>query len=202
MSRPGNITQKGGIMRKAASMALAVAIIIGSTAAAIGQGGPAPGRRGNMEMQGQMMEQLLTNPKVAEKLGLEQAQVETLRTKMYDLQVKQIKLDADMKLASLKQAKALMAEEVDEKEMIAIVEELGNVRTELAKLQMERLLLVKKTLTPEQMAKIKALRQRERANRDPGMAGGEGPADREEMMRRRQERRAQRQNESEPEAAE
>lgn len=186
-------------MRKAVKMALATVMIIGWTGTAIGQEGPGPrpGPRDDMEMQGQMIEQLLTNPKVAEKLGLEQAQIDEIRSKMYDLQVKQIKLEADMKLASLKQARALMAQEIDEKEALDIIEELGELRTDLAKLRMQRLLLVKKTLTPEQMEKIKKLRQRARDNRDPAMAGN-GPADREEMMRRRQERREQRKNERGP----
>ena len=57
----------------------------------------------------------------------------------------------------------------DEKAILAAVEKAGRIRTDQAKLKVKELLLIRKTLTPEQIEKIKELiRQRMNKNREEG----------------------------------
>jgi Spy/CpxP family protein refolding chaperone len=125
--------------------------------------------------EGAILERILANPKVVGELGLSEEQVNQLKTASQALQQKQTQLRHEMQQAALEQAKIMTAATLDEEALLKAVETTGAVRTEIAKLRIRQLILVKKTLTPEQMAKAKEMRQRfmERM-KERRAEGGEG----------------------------
>jgi outer membrane murein-binding lipoprotein Lpp len=87
-----------------------------------------------------------------EKLGLEPGQIETLKQAVQKLEQQEEKLRETLQAAGKEQAELLRAEgEVDEAALMKAIEKTGQIRTEMAKLRIQPILLVKKTLTPEQL---------------------------------------------------
>jgi len=113
---------------------------------------------GNQEGEGQqdaMMMRVLSNPKIAGKVGLSQEQVATLKKAFYDQKMKEIDLRASMEKAAMEQARLMMEETVDEDAVMKIVEKTGQIHTEMAKQKVQSMLLLKKTLKPEQVDKLR-----------------------------------------------
>jgi len=110
----------------------------------------------------------LMKPRIISELKLSDEQVKTLRDKAFALEQERIKLRADLDLAALEQAKLLAEDTVNEKALMAAVEKTGSLRTELAKLRMQELLLVRRTLTAEQRAKLRGMLARLRAEKKGG----------------------------------
>jgi Spy/CpxP family protein refolding chaperone len=100
---------------------------------------------------------LLESSRFAKELALTEAQIKTFRDAEFDLQKRHAELRAEIEKASLDQAKLLTESAVDEKAVMAAVEKTGALRTEIAKLQMKQLLLIRSTLTPEQRAKVQEI---------------------------------------------
>ena len=129
-----------------------------------GPGGERGPRGGGMEEA--VISKLIQHPELAEKLGLTDAQLETLREGMFDLRQEKARKRAEIEVAAIEQARLLTAGDVDERALMKAVDETGRVRTEMAKLEMRGLLLLRKTLTEEQRDKIQMfMRQRGRENR-------------------------------------
>lgn len=163
------------------------------------------GERGGMQGHGNMqagrtrpamLARVVTNPRVAEQIGLSDEQVTTIKEGLYEVQKKQITLKAEMELAGLEQARLLTAGTIDEDALNNAIEKTGAIRTELAKLQMKPIVLVMKTLSPEQLQKAKdmiAERMQQRTRRGRGESGqrGEGGNDnrRAKWEKHRRERR-------------
>lgn len=147
-------------------------------------GGPRVGSGGGEEA---LLARILTNPKVAETLGLSQEQIKTLQEKLTAVRKEIATLQVDLDNASMEQARLLTATQtVDEAAVMTAIEKAGEIRTKIAKLMVQQLLAVKKTLTPAQIEKARDLRRefqeknRERlsAPRDQGETGEAGKAKR------------------------
>jgi len=98
---------------------------------------------------------VLGNSKLAEEIGLTTAQVSELKNAIFALRERQVELRARIEKAGLEQARLLTESTVDEDALMAAVEKAGAAGTEQAKLRMRQLLLVKKSLTSEQIEKAK-----------------------------------------------
>ena len=155
------------------------------------QGGPVMGPGGGEEA---MVARVLSNPKVAEKLGLSQEQVKTLTEKLDAVRKEIATLQIDLEGVSMQQAHLLTTTQaVDEVAVMAAVEKTGEIRTKIAKLMIQQLLTVKKTLTPEQIEKARAMiRERFSGPKDQGEDVGAG------QRRRPHDRSARGQDEGQP----
>lgn len=132
-----------------------------------------PGK--GMEDRGQMLERIIKNPKLVEELGITEEQIEKIKEEMFSLKEQEIKLRSDMKLLALEQAKLMADENVNEKALMSTVRKIGDVRTEIACLQVKRIILLKQTLTSEQLATIRKLMNKNNRQRKEGMIKkGEG----------------------------
>lgn len=143
------------------------------------RGGMLEGREGRMEGRmggdGAMIARLLTNPKVAEELGLSQEQIKSLQEKLDALRKEIATLNIDLESSSMEQARLLTAQKVDESAVMSAVEKAGDLRTKIAKLMVQQMLTVKKILTPEQVEKARAM-MRERMEKARGQGeGGDKP---------------------------
>lgn len=158
-------------MRRILQTALVILALAGGNWAVAQDGARPPGRRGDrdegsrMRSREAMLQRILHNPEVARQIGLTEDQVNTLKTEMFKAREKEIKLRAEMELIGLEQAKLMMKDDVDEDAVMKSVEKKWEIKAELAKIPIRAMLLVKKTLTPEQRAKIETVvraRARER----------------------------------------
>lgn len=121
--------------------------------------------------RGMMIEQLLGNPRVAKELGLTDEQTALLKAKTFEMTKQQLELRHQAEMLALDQAQ-LMSEAVpDEAKILALVDKAGLVRTEESKLRISHMLLIKRTLTPEQHEAVKKMMHR-RAEQMRKQAGG------------------------------
>lgn len=142
------------------------------------EGGP-DGMQG--ELGGaEMLARAVMNPEIAEKLGLSEEQREAIKNGLHTIRQQQIELRAKMELAALEQAKLLTEENTDEAKLMSAIEKTGAANTELAKLRVKPLLLMKSVLTEEQRASVRTLLQEKRKQRE----GGEKPWASDERMER------------------
>jgi Spy/CpxP family protein refolding chaperone len=102
-----------------------------------------------------MIERMLRSPELAAKLGLAEEQVRKLKDGVYALKLQEIDLRAELEKSGMEQAKLMTADNVDTDALMAVVEKTGQIRTELAKLRVKGLLLLKDTLTPDQLGEIR-----------------------------------------------
>jgi Spy/CpxP family protein refolding chaperone len=131
-----------------------------------------------------MLIKLLGDGDTIRALGLGEEQVKGLRDKAFTLQQAAIKMRADLEFAGLEQAKLLTQDAVNEEALMSLVEKTGRIRTELAKVQMRQILLLRTAFTPEQRARI---HQFVAARRERFAGKGDGhPGDREKGRGRRE----------------
>jgi Spy/CpxP family protein refolding chaperone len=150
-------------------------------------GGPTP--NSDMDRMGFLLERLAEGPELAEKLGLSEDQRQKLRNSLFEMKNRQVELRAEMEKASLAQAKLLTEKTVDETAVMAAVEKTGAIHTEMAKLRIKGVLLLKQTLTPEQQDKARQMLRehfKNRPNRPPESG------DREAMKKRWEKRQGER----------
>jgi len=115
--------------------------------------------RGRGDPQETLMGRLLGNAEVAAHLGLSETQMETLKVSAREIRQLRDELRADMEKESLEQARMLTGETIDEDALMRTVERLGDVRTEMAKLRIRQLLVIRNTLNKEQAQKLYSMRQ-------------------------------------------
>jgi Spy/CpxP family protein refolding chaperone len=120
-----------------------------------------------------MMARMVVNPGMAEKLGISSNQAATLREKLIEIKKKQIDLRAAIEKQGLEQAQLLSATPIDEQAVMAAVEKAGQMKTQMAKQELEAVLLLRKTLTPEQIAKAREMMREHMKQR--WQAEGQGP---------------------------
>ncbi len=129
----------------------------------------APGGPGGMMARnshgGAMIGVLTSNPKVAEEVGLSEEQIEKLKEGHDELRKELIKTRAEFELAGIDQVKELRKKELDVRSLMKAVERCGELRTEMAKTQIKLLLLVRKTLTSEQIEKAREVARKHARNR-------------------------------------
>lgn len=110
-------------------------------------------RSGAGDMMGDPAVWAVINPRVAEKLGLSEevrAEIKRIdsdnRAKMRDLQQKSM-------VVLEKQSKLMDEPKIDEAAVMASIDELFEIRKEITKTQVRRVIEVKALLTPEQLAR-------------------------------------------------
>ncbi len=117
---------------------------------------------------------MVMNPRAAEKLGLSDEQKAKLKEVMDECGDKR-ETQKKVREATMKQFELMKAEKVDEAAIMSAIDEVFELRKQMAKDQVKRLIAVKSILTPEQIAKaheeMKAKFQR-RGNRQGGRQGG------------------------------
>jgi len=104
----------------------------------------------------------------AEDLGLEDDQIKELKKGLAKIQKQEEGLRKKLEAAGKEQAELLSAKgEIDEKAVMKAIEKTGKIRTQMAKLRIQPILLVKKTLTEEQVEKShKMMRERMSKHRE------------------------------------
>lgn len=135
------------------------------------------GEAGGMEERSEgLLARVIENPKLGKELGLTDEQVATFRLAFEDMKKKESDLQAQQEKLGLDQARLLTEKTLDEAALMTAIEKSGQIRIEMAKLRIKHLLLVRKTLTPEQIEKSKEMiRQRMKEGRkEGGLAGDEG----------------------------
>lgn len=94
------------------------------------------------------------NKKMAEKLGITEEQIAKLK-ELADNRAAVKELNEKVRKGTERQAELLNAEKIDEKAVMALVEEVWDAKKEIAKLQTKRVIDVKSVLTPEQVRKVR-----------------------------------------------
>lgn len=151
-----------------------------------------------MDRQEALIICIINHPEIAEEIGLTEEQIKTLRDSMYEMKKQEIRLEAEKKLAAMEQARLLTESTIAEEAVMAAVEKTSKIAAELARLKVKQLLLVKKTLTPEDIKKIEKLmrehmrdrmQERRKGGRVPGseLRGEKGLRDREESPEEREQ---------------
>lgn len=130
------------------------------------------------QMGERLIDQLLANTKLTEAIGLNADVAAKLRDELHALQAQCGELEAQINKISLEQEghlkKWLWQRQPpdDSGEIMKTVEEIGRLRTEQAKLNIQNLLVIRKYLTPEQIGKARELLR----DRGPAAAGKDGEA--------------------------
>ena len=129
------------------------------------RGGRFGGMRGGMPPgMGNPLVNMVSNPKMAEKLGLtaeQQAKLKELRENRKEDR----ELQEKARVATMKQFDLMKAEKIDEAAVMAAIDEVFELRKKMAQEQVKRLIAVKSILTPEQ---IKKAHEERRARREAG----------------------------------
>lgn len=107
-----------------------------------------------------MLEQILADTNLIQTVGLTGEQVKTLRSVISISKNEQTKLKSEMDTAAAEQAdvwRAVTQTNVDEKALMKTVEKVCSLRTQIMRSQIKQLILVNKTLAPEQYKKAKEI---------------------------------------------
>jgi len=124
----------------------------------------------------EMVERMLNNPEMREKLGISEENMQKIKEELKKMHEESSQLRAQMEKLGMEQAKAMTSKELDEGRLMSLVEELGKIRTERAKMQMRKMILLRKNIDPEKMDAIRKKaqeRMRSRENKS-GSENGEG----------------------------
>lgn len=130
------------------------------------------GGMGGMGVMGPMTDPVVravSNPKAAEKYGLSEEQQAKLKEAN---KVSEANRENQKKVreATTKQLELMKADKIDEAAVMAAIDEVFELRKEMAKAQARRVIAVKSILTPEQIAKV------HEDMKNPEMRGGDrGP---------------------------
>ena len=170
---------------KMKSLMMTVVAALCCVAMADGPEGGAPregGRRGGMGpgmMGAPMMDPILravSNPKSAEKLGLSEEQQAKLK-EINKGPAAGRENQKKVREATMKQLELMKAEKIDEAAVMKAIDEVFELRKEMAKEQAKRVIAVKSILTPEQIAKAhEEMKQmfEARGDRGPRRGGPDG----------------------------
>lgn len=144
-------------------------------------GGPAGDDREHRGGREEMMERMLNNPEIMEKLGISEENARKIQEELKKIQEESHGLRTEMEKLGMEQAKAMTAKELDEGRLMSLVDELGRVRTELAKIQIRKMILLRQNIDPEKMEAIRARMQERMRSRQEGSENGERPGFRDRM---------------------
>ena len=110
---------------------------------------------------GLWLERKVTNPEYMQKLGITGEQAKKLNAGWKIIEEQNKKLEEEIHLLARQQAelaKQVLAQSgSDTKNLMTLVEKIGTLRIEQAKLAMQRVILIRDHLTPEQRTKLNAL---------------------------------------------
>ena len=155
---------------------LTIASVVLAAAAFAGPNGncsPKPPRGMRPDRPGDPIVRMVTNKKVAEKIGLTEEQKAKIEEINKALRDNAEELHKKVCEAMERQAELLKADKVDEAAVMAEIDKAFEVRKELAKRQTKRIIDIKALLTPEQVKKaLEAFKDRpqgaRKARRDDG----------------------------------
>ena len=114
--------------------------------------GPREGGMGPMMGGMDPIVRMVSNPAVAEKIGLSDEQKAKLNELKGDKEANRAAQDK-VRAATLKQVELMKAEKIDEGAVMAAIDEVFELRKAMAKEQAKRVIAVKSVLTPEQVKK-------------------------------------------------
>lgn len=141
------------------------------------RGGMGPGMMGGGAMMDPIV-RMVSNPKAAEKLGLSEEQQAKLK-EINKIDEAGRERQKKVREAMTKQLDLMKADKVDEAAVMKAIDEVFELRKEMAKDQAKRVIAVKAILTPEQVAKAREeMKQmfQGRGDRGPRRGGAErGP---------------------------
>lgn len=141
------------------------------------RGGMGPGMMGGGAMMDPIV-RMVSNPKAAEKLGLSEEQQAKLK-EINKIDKAGRERQKKVREATMKQLDLMKADKVDEAAVMKAIDEVFELRKEMAKDQAKRVIAVKAILTPEQVAKAhEEMKQmfQARGDRGPRRGGAErGP---------------------------
>jgi len=113
--------------------------------------GPRDGGMGPM-MGGDPIVRMVSNPAIADKIGLSDEQKAKLKDLKGDNDANR-EAQKKVREATMKQVELMKAEKIDEAAVMAAIDEVFELRKAMAKEQAKRVITVKSVLTPEQIAK-------------------------------------------------
>jgi Spy/CpxP family protein refolding chaperone len=123
---------------------------------------------------GLWLERKVTNPEYMQKIGISDEQAKKLKAFWKTNEDQNQKMEEEIHVLARQQAE--LAKQVlsqpgsDTKELMSLVEKIGMLRIEQAKQAMQRVILIRDHLTPEQRTKLNALLEEDqkkwRANRE------------------------------------
>jgi Spy/CpxP family protein refolding chaperone len=118
---------------------------------------------------------LLQRPEAAARIGLPEERAQALAATFAELDAQLKAVNGKLPDAFRRQADALEAEKPDEAAVLAAVNEVWDLRREVALLQTRKVLAIRTSLTAEQIEKARALlREERRARRGEGDRGDDG----------------------------
>lgn len=137
-------------------------VIFGSLAlAAVAVAGPRGG--GAMEHISEM----------AAEIGLDEAQVSEIESIVSESREEGKAIREQLREAKGEMKSLMEADSPNERAVMAHIDEVGELKTELKKLKVGTMLEIRSIMTPEQFAQFKEIRKEKRAERRQG--GGDGP---------------------------
>ena len=114
--------------------------------------GPREGGMGPMMGGMDPIVRMVSNPEVADKIGLSDEQKAKLKELKGDREANRAAQEK-VRAATMKQLDLMKADKVDEAAVMAAIDEVFELRKAMAKEQAKRVIAVKSVLTPEQVAK-------------------------------------------------
>jgi len=158
-------------------LAIATAALAAATFAAGPKEGPKRGPgKGPMEGPSDPVVRLVTNPKMAEKIGLTEEQQKQIKEINKSNRESTEDLRKSLRESMKKQTELLKADKVDEAAVMAEIDKAFEVRKEMAKRQTKRIIAIKSVLTPEQIAKaLEEIKNRPKPEAKGKGSRGKGP---------------------------
>ena len=124
-----------------------------------------------------MLVPLLRKPETAGQIGLAEDKAAELAETLAEFQEKLQALRAKLPEAMKRQTEALEAAEIDEDAVLAAADDVWDIRRDVALLQTRQIVVIRKALTAEQLAKAEELLRKaweESGNRRGGREGFPG----------------------------
>lgn len=120
----------------------------------IGPGGPGGSITG-VGSPSFVLSKILSDPKEASDLGISEDQIKTLKDSMEQCQKQNEEIRKQLKEAEQARKKLMEDNSTDENALIAVAEKSSQARLEMEKTNIRQMVLIKKTITQEQMNKLK-----------------------------------------------
>jgi hypothetical protein len=130
------------------------------------------GRGGGGPENGVGFINMLRNPKVRERLGISEDEAHRLKANMEAFEQQQHELRKQIHDLARQQAELLQQEDVSKDDVMALVEQIGAKRTEMAKGRMEQLLAMREIIGLERIRNLQHYMERQRKQKGERARGG------------------------------
>jgi Spy/CpxP family protein refolding chaperone len=158
-------------MRALYLIPLAALLLGGEALAEPGPGhGPGPGPGPGMLPDGPGL------LKIAQMVGLSEAQIKKIRKVSYDAKREAIEIHYKLQKARLELYRLMQADKVpSDNKALAQVDRVGRLETQMKKAHVKRLLRIRRTMSTKQWRKLQTLHAEHRMGRRGGRRGPPGP---------------------------